>query len=68
MTKTPLCSLLLPSSKQSDLLCFEEEEQRNERAFAILGGGERYAACDDALRFARAAPGAFYASSADFSA
>ena len=49
VTKTALCSLLLPSSKQSEMLCFEKEEQRNERAFATLGEGERYGACDDAF-------------------
>lgn len=36
-----------PRQNPAQRFCWGEEEQRNERIFALLGGNEGYGACDD---------------------
>ena len=36
-----------PRQSPAQRVCWGEEEQRNERVFALLGGNEGYGACDD---------------------
>ena len=36
-----------PAEAQRQRVRWGEEEQQNERVFALLGGNERYGACDD---------------------
>lgn len=37
----------VPAEAQRQRVRWGEEEQQNERVFALLGGNERYGACDD---------------------